>query len=213
MGAHTAVGLTWQADAALELHAHNRVGEAQLLATEQLDRARALDQPRPLGVALRTMGTVTDGRAGLALLTESVAVLAGSTARLEHARALVEQGARLAALGQETESKTALRAGYEQARLCGATALAARAAASLAAAGVRLRRPQLSGRDALTASELRVAEMAAEGLSNPEIAQALFVSRKTIEMHLGNVYRKLVVPGRQQLSDALAKPLPRPGRG
>jgi DNA-binding CsgD family transcriptional regulator len=49
-------------------------------------------------------------------------------------------------------------------------------------------------------------------LSNPEIAQALFVSRKTIEMHLGNVYRKLVVPGRQQLADALAKPLARPAR-
>jgi DNA-binding CsgD family transcriptional regulator len=55
----------------------------------------------------------------------------------------------------------------------------------------------------LTASERRVAELAAEGRSNPEIAQALFVTRKTVETHLGRVYRKLDISGRGKLAHAL----------
>jgi DNA-binding CsgD family transcriptional regulator len=52
----------------------------------------------------------------------------------------------------------------------------------------------------LTVSERRVAELAATGLSNPEIAQTLFVTRKTVETHLGRVYSKLDIPGRAQLA-------------
>ena len=61
----------------------------------------------------------------------------------------------------------------------------------------------MSGVDALTASERRIAAMAADGLSNPEIAQALFVTKKTVEAHLGNAYRKLGINARGQLPDAL----------
>jgi DNA-binding CsgD family transcriptional regulator len=60
----------------------------------------------------------------------------------------------------------------------------------------------------LTASERRVAELAAEGLSNPEIAQALFVTRKTVETHLGSVYRKLDISGRGKLHLVLARDAP-----
>jgi DNA-binding CsgD family transcriptional regulator len=77
--------------------------------------------------------------------------------------------------------------------------LSERAAVELAASGVRMRRPALSGAEALTPSERRVAELAARGLSNPEIAQTLFVTRKTVEMHLGHVYAKLGVSGRDEL--------------
>ena len=79
---------------------------------------------------------------------------------------------------------------------CGARALAERARTELRAAGGRSSGPEGSGVGALTASERRVAELAAEGLSNPEIAQALFVTRKTVETHLGHVYRKLGITGR-----------------
>jgi DNA-binding CsgD family transcriptional regulator len=61
-----------------------------------------------------------------------------------------------------------------------------------------------SGVDSLTASERKVAQLAADGLSNPEIAQALFVTRKTVEKHLGNVYMKLDVGSRSELPPALA---------
>jgi DNA-binding CsgD family transcriptional regulator len=60
----------------------------------------------------------------------------------------------------------------------------------------------------LTVSERRVAELAAEGQSNPEIAQALFVTRKTVETHLGHVYRKLDIAGRGELGAALADRVP-----
>ncbi|HYC82762.1 MAG TPA: helix-turn-helix transcriptional regulator, partial [Solirubrobacterales bacterium] len=68
--------------------------------------------------------------------------------------------------------------------------------------GARLRRTT-GGPEALTPSELRVAELAAEGQTNREIAQALFLSEKTIESHLGNVYRKLGIRSRRELPQAL----------
>lgn len=87
---------------------------------------------------------------------------------------------------------------------CGALATAERARAELVLLGARPRRLRLGGIDALTPSELRVASLAATGLSNRQIAQELFVSPKTVESHLGRVYGKLEVPGREGLAGALA---------
>ena len=86
---------------------------------------------------------------------------------------------------------------------CGARPLAERARQELRAAGGRPRRPRTTGTQALTASERRIAAMAADGLSNPEIAQALFVTKKTVEAHLSSAYRKLDIHSRNQLAAAL----------
>ena len=86
---------------------------------------------------------------------------------------------------------------------CGARPLAERARQELLACGARPRRLVLSGVESLTVSERRVAEMAAGGKSNPEIAQALFVTRKTVEAHLAQAYRKLDIGSREQLPAAL----------
>jgi DNA-binding CsgD family transcriptional regulator len=94
--------------------------------------------------------------------------------------------------------------GYELARQCAALALVETARAELRSSGVRLRREALSGVDALTASERRIADMAAAGASNPEIAQALFLTVKTVEMHLTRAYRKLDIGRRSELPGALA---------
>jgi DNA-binding CsgD family transcriptional regulator len=69
--------------------------------------------------------------------------------------------------------------------------------------GARPRRTILSGVDALTTAERRVATLAVEGLSNPQIAQALFISRKTVETHLGRVFAKLGLSRRDELLGAL----------
>jgi DNA-binding CsgD family transcriptional regulator len=98
-----------------------------------------------------------------------------------------------------------LRAGLDLAQRCGATALAERAHDELVASGARPRRLVLTGVDALTASERRVAEMASEGLTNREIAQALFVTEKTVEGHLGHAYRKLDIRSRSELPKALIR--------
>ena len=130
-------------------------------------------------------------------------MLAGSPARLEHARALVDLGALLRRDNRRSEARKLLRQGVELAHQCGATALVTRANDELAATGAHRRTILLSGLDELTASERRVAQMAAEELSNKEIAQALFVTVKTVEQHLGRVYRKLDISSRRQLGAAL----------
>ena len=86
---------------------------------------------------------------------------------------------------------------------CGATALVAQAAEQLRLAGARPRRIAVSGRESLTPGERRVSELAADGMSNKEIAQALFVTLRTVEMHLSNAYRKLGIASRRQLAVAL----------
>jgi DNA-binding CsgD family transcriptional regulator len=91
----------------------------------------------------------------------------------------------------------------ELAHRCAANALVARAHEELLAAGARPRSVVRSGVEALTASELRAARLAAEGLTNREIAQHLFVTQKTIETQLRAVYRKLDVAGRRDLPAAL----------
>jgi DNA-binding CsgD family transcriptional regulator len=87
---------------------------------------------------------------------------------------------------------------------CGALALERRARTELAAIGIRPRTTDRSGVASLTPSEQRVAELAAAGQTNREIAQTLFVTEKTVETHLGRAFRKLDVTSRRQLPDVLA---------
>jgi DNA-binding CsgD family transcriptional regulator len=154
-------------------------------------------------LALRAAGLVEGGTRGLELLDQAVAVLEPSLARLEHARALLDLGAALRRANRRAAARDPLRRALDAADACGARPLAGRARRELRAAGGRPRRNRISGAEGLTASERRIASMAAEGLSNPEIAQALFITKKTVETHLGNVYRKLGIRSRAQLARAL----------
>jgi DNA-binding CsgD family transcriptional regulator len=85
----------------------------------------------------------------------------------------------------------------------GAVPLAEAARAELRATGARPRRAAFTGVDALTPAERRVAQLAAEGLTNTQIAQSLFVTTKTVQTHLARVYRKLDIASRRQLPAAL----------
>jgi DNA-binding CsgD family transcriptional regulator len=193
----------WRSQAALALAQLGDETRARGLAAEELELARACGAPRALGVALRANGLlIEDGR--LERLHESVSVLEPSGAELEHARALVDLGAALRRSRQPRQARSPLRAGHALATSCGATLLATRAHEELLAAGARPRRTALRGRDALTPSELRVAELAAQSLRNRDIAQALFVTEKTVERHLGHAYTKLGVTSRKELPAALA---------
>jgi DNA-binding NarL/FixJ family response regulator len=136
-------------------------------------------------------------------LAAALAVLAPSQARLEHARVLVDLGAALRAAGQRTAAREPLLEGLTLAARCGGKALERRARAELAAIGLRPRTTDRSGADSLTPSERRVVELAAAGGTNRAIAQALFVTEKTVETHLGRAFRKLDVSSRRQLPDVL----------
>jgi len=195
--------IPWRSQAALALRQLGRNDEARELAAEELELSRRWGAPRTIGVSLRALGLVEGGRSGEELLHEAVDVLAGSPARLEHARALIDLGAAVRRGNSRSEARKLLREGLELAHGCGATALTERANDELAATGAQRRNVLRSGLDELTASERRVAQLAAEDLSNKEIAQALFVTVKTVEQHLGRVYRKLGLSSRRQLGAAL----------
>ena len=186
--------------------AENALGnheEARRLADEEVRLAKAFGAPRAIGVALRARGLIEGGNAGIASLQEAVDVLEGSASRLEFARALTDLGAALRRAGATSEARERIRLGLDVAAECGAAGLANRARTELISAGGRPRRERLTGVSSLTPQEQRVAELVVEGRSNREIAQALFLTRKTIETHLTNVYSKLGIRSRSELGAAL----------
>jgi DNA-binding CsgD family transcriptional regulator len=193
---------SWAALAHLQLGQRD---EARRLAAVEVERARAFGAPRPLGIALRTLGLAQGGKEGMELLREAVSVLESSVGRLEHACALTDLGAALRRANRRSEARGPLREGLALARRCGALALVDRAREELSATGERVPRLTLPGPESLTPSERRIADMAAAGLSNKEIAQALFVTVKTVEAHLSHVFRKLDIESRKALKEALAE--------
>jgi DNA-binding CsgD family transcriptional regulator len=174
-----------------------------VLAEEELRLSRHWGTAGAVGRSLRALGLAQGGEPGLRHLRESVELLDGSPWRLEYAKSLVELGAAVRRAGQRTEAREPLKAGMELAHLCGAEPLVERARDELKATGARPRRIMRSGVDALTASERRVAGMAAEGMTNREIAQALFVTTRTVEVHLTHAYQKLDISSREELPAAL----------
>ena len=156
-------------------------------------------------IARRAAALAADGggEATIAGLRAAIAAVRAQDAPVERARCQVDLGAALRRAGHRRDAREPLRAGLDAAAAAGALALVRRADAELQATGARPRRLRLSGADALTPSERRVAELAATGRSNPEIAQLLFVTRRTVETHLTSAYRKLDVRSREQLAVAL----------
>lgn len=193
--------VAWRSGAALALFRLDRADEARALAADELALARRWGAPKALGRALWVSGLLHGGD-GLPLLHEAVEVLVPSPARLEHAKALIALGSALRRCGERIQARRRLRQGTEIAQICGATPLAERGLTELRATGARPRRISPTGLDALTPQERRVAEFAAAGLSNREIAQALFITTNTVEVHLTRTYRKLGV-GRADLKKVL----------
>ena len=201
----------WRSEAALALAAIGDYDSALSLAEDELTLARQVNTSRALGVALRARGLVAAGGDSLDHLSEAVNVLSGSSAVLEHARTRVDLAAALRRRGHRADARELLYDALDQATRCGATALAERANEELLAAGARPHRSRTSGPEALTPSERRVARLAADGRSNPEIAQALFLTRRTVETHLTHAYQKLGISSRERLADALESGTESPG--
>ncbi len=202
-GADNPAWVPWRSLAGLALDGLGRTGEAIALLEDELAVARRWGAPGALSRALRLLGTLRR-EDGLELLHEAVAAAEGSPARLDHAKALAALGSALRRERQPSEAREPLRLGLEIATRCGARAVAEHARTELHAAGGRPRREALSGPESLTPSERRVAGLAAGGQTNREIAQTLYVTPKTVEVHLTSVYRKLGIGSRAALSEVLA---------
>ena len=205
-GLRLSVDSYWVPAAIGALVALGRDAEASMLAEQELAEARAFGAPGRYGVALSMSGTLDPGSGGLQRLREGVDVLARSPVRLEHARALVNLGAGLRARSEGMAAREPLAEGLDLATRCGGWGLAQRARAELVACGARPRRAVRTGPDALTPAELRVARMAAVGMTNREIAQALFLSTKTVEGQLSQAYARLGIRSRADLRAALGAP-------
>jgi DNA-binding CsgD family transcriptional regulator len=177
---------------------------AARLGREQLAIARRVGTPGGLGRSLRSAGLAIGGGEGLELLEEAVSILEDSSARLELAHALADLGAELNRTGQRREGRDTERRAIELADECGAIALAERARAELHSGPGRRPRAELTGPGALTAAEWRVCRQVTEGHTNREVAQALFVTEKTVERHLSSAYQKLGIRSRFQLPEAIA---------
>lgn len=193
----------WQTHLVQCLHLQERTAEAREVAAEALAVARQLGTARAVGQALRTAAVAETGEAQLELLTESVRVLAGSPAKFELARSRYALGEALRRARRLADARAELQAALELSEVCGAAPLQEQVEAALRVSGGRRRAAAQHGPAALTAGETRVAELAARGLTNREIAQSLFVTVKTVEVHLGNTFRKLGIMRRQELGGAM----------
>jgi len=196
----------WRSAMARVLPALGRSDEAHALAAEEVRLATRFGAPRALSVALRGRAHAEahdelDGP--IALLQRAVRAASESQARLEHCRALVELGAALRRAGRRSDAGRALGEALELSRACGARRLEETALDELEVAGARVQSAARRGADALSPSERRVVALAIDGLTNRQIGEALFVTRKAVEWHLGNAYRKLDVRSRQELAQAL----------
>jgi ATP/maltotriose-dependent transcriptional regulator MalT len=203
-GWHNPALYPWRSMAATAAAQTGDRARAQALVDEELSLARRFGAPGAIGQALGGLAALAEGGAAIELREEAVRVLEGSQCALGRARALVELGAALRRANRRRDARDPLRQGLDLAHRCGARALEARAREELVAAGGRPRRRAASGIDALTPRERQVAGLAAQGMSNREIAEALFVTLKTVEWHLSRAFEKAEVRSRRELGAALA---------
>ncbi|GAA4807874.1 helix-turn-helix transcriptional regulator [Streptomyces ziwulingensis] len=181
--------------------------EALELAEEELRLARIWGTPRTIGRALRVLGTATGGRHGLELAEEAVRTLrdAPVDTGTELALALLGHGRQLLAAGERVRARDRLRQAADRAERAGAVRVRALARQALRESGARRLGPPGTGSGALTGSERRIAELAADGRTNTEIADSLHVARRTVETHLTSAYRKLRIRRRGELRAALGR--------
>ena len=195
----------WRSWAAEGLRLLDRADEARA-RSDELALARRWGDPPAIGTSLRVLGSGRRRKEGIACSARR-SRCRGLEAQGRVRARLVDLGAALRRANQRVEARQRLRQGVDLAGSMGAFGLA----------GARERRNRRHGQgrgvlqtglDALTASERRVAQLAAEGMSNKEIAQTLFVTIKTVEVHLSHAYRKLEISSRRQLDEALLTPAP-----
>jgi DNA-binding CsgD family transcriptional regulator len=196
----------WRLETAECLLALGECEQAQALVAEHAPHAQRWGTLSAIGVTIRAQALTAPAEDRISLLMQAEATLRRSPARLARARTLVDLGAAQRAAGQRTDAQHTLRAALELATQCGSTLMADHAHEELRATGAKPRRPRLTGSDALTASERRICQLAAVGHTNTQIAQALFITRSTVEKHLGHAYQKLGIHTRDQLAAALTNP-------
>ena len=186
-----------------------RIGDIGLAREAHLRLAQAA-QPYegdfPLGIEARCRALLSDGEAADGLYREAIQRLSRTRLRPEAARARLLYGEWLRRENRRADAREQLRTAYEMLSAIGMEAFAERARRELAATGENVRKRAVGTRDDLTAQERQIARLAGNGLTNPEIGARLFLSARTVEWHLRNVFTKLGIRSRRELANALAGP-------
>jgi DNA-binding CsgD family transcriptional regulator len=191
------------------VEAATRGGDAEL-ARDALERLAKTTQPCgtdfALGIEARCRALVSDGKAAEELYREAIERLRRTRLRPELARAHLLYGEWLRRENRRVNAREQLRTAHEILVAIGMEAFAERARKELQATGEKVRKRTVETRDDLTAQERQIARLARDGLSNPEIGARLFLSSRTVEWHLRNVFTKLGIRSRRELANALAGP-------
>jgi DNA-binding CsgD family transcriptional regulator len=192
---------SWRVDDCEALVALGDPDSSRSLALEQLELAERTGLPEARGAARRALAHSAEPMEAVGLLEQAVELLAPSPAGLEHTRALVELGSAMRRINRRAAARDPLRQALDHAERGGMRRLADRARLELRACGARPRRSAVTGIESLTPAERQVADLAAAGHGNKEIAQRLYVTRRTVETHLTHVFAKLGISGRPELVD------------
>jgi DNA-binding CsgD family transcriptional regulator len=185
-----------------------RTGRTEL-ATDALKRltrkAKATGTDWALGIDARSRALLSDETRAESHFLDAIARLSRTGVRAELARTQMLYGERLRRMNRRVDARAKLGIAYENFSLLGMEAFAERARRELLATGETVRKRTPETRDDLTPQERQIAELAREGLSNPQIGARLFLSRRTVEWHLRHVFAKLGIQSRRELASALAR--------
>ena len=158
-----------------------------------------------LGIEARSRALLSDGDAAERLYREATDRLSRTRYRPDLARAYLLYGEWLHREGRRDEARAQLRTAYDMLTAIGAEAFAERAERELLAVGERARKPVIQVVSSLSAQEMLIASLAADGRTNPEIGLQLFISARTVEWHLRKIFTKLGIGSRRELPAALAQ--------
>lgn len=176
--------------------------EAAMPAVKRLEEcAQMCDTPWARGMWLRSLALVTQEDEAEPLYRDAIDLLGTTDSTVHHARAQLVYGEWLRRRGRRSDARQDLGAAYDALATVGAAAFAARAHRELQATGAHLRRRKAEAFEQLTAQELRIARLVAEGSTSKEVGTQLFLSPRTVDAHLRNIFAKLDIRSRRQLRD------------
>jgi DNA-binding CsgD family transcriptional regulator len=188
------------------IEAAARTGRTDL-AADALERlagkARANGTDWAFGLEARSRALLSDSDKADQLFREAIVRLSRTRARPDLARAHLLYGEWLRREGRRADARHELNTAHEMVAALGLSGFAERVQRELLATGATARKRSVETRNDLTAQETEIALLARAGMSNPEIAARLFVSPRTVEWHLSNVFTKLGISRRGQLGTAL----------
>lgn len=194
---------TWRSGVTFALARTAENAQALELAYDDVERARSFGATFPLVRTLLALASAVPAAERTSVLREATEVLDCRSPALLDLRLRLALGRALTEAGDRAAARSVLRVAADLAQHLRSEVLMAQARAALLTAGARPRRLAMTGPDALTPAERRVAELAATAHTNAAIAEMLFINVKTVESHLARCYRKLGVPSRTDLATAL----------